>query len=178
MIYQNHNTYTTTDTLKDDFVFRVNTEHLKPDEAELQSFIDPAIETYNNDVFGYKKVLVSSPTLALFAKTASDLSREGYSVFENERTFSSSIGRYAIKFIKPAEYQEEDRTWIKETIQKMYLAKVEDNFKAEKHRLIQEAVNEARRKDADEIAKKERTRLDKIEQAAIATLEKQLQEVN
>ena len=56
--------------------------------------------------------------------------------------------------------------------------KVEDNYKAEKHRLIQEAVNEVRRKDAEEIAKKERTRLDKIEKDAIAALEKQLQETN
>lgn len=170
--------FTKTDGFKREFSFRVNTESLKFDSEEFQAFVAEATDIYNNDVFGFKKVLVSAPTLAMFAKAANDLASEGYSVLEQERAHSSSLGRFAVKFVKPAALQNEDRQWIKDQVQELYLAKVEDNFKAEKYRLIQEAVNEARRRDAEEIAKKERTRLDKIEKEAIATLEKQLQEAN
>lgn len=171
-------TFTTNDGFKREFTFRVATESLKFDSEEFQAFVADATNTYNQDIFGYKKVLVSAPTLAMFAKAANELAAEGYTVLEQERAHSSSLGHYAVKFVKPSSLQNEDRQWIKDQIQAMYLARVEHNFKAEKHRLIQEAVNEARRKDAEEIAKKERTRLDKIEKDAIAALEKQLQEVN
>ncbi|KTT53106.1 hypothetical protein SB11R_00155 [Pseudomonas oryzihabitans] len=170
--------FTKTDGFKREFSFRVNTESLKFDSDEFQSFVAEATDIYNNDVFGFKKVLVSAPTLAMFAKAANDLASEGYSVLEQERAHSSSLGRFAVKFVKPAALQNEDRQWIKDQVQELYLAKVEDNFKAEKYRLVQEAVNEARRKDAEESAKKERTRLEKIEKEAVATLEKQLQEAN
>lgn len=170
--------FTKNDGFKREFSFRVNTESLKFDSDEFQAFIAEATDIYNNDVFGFKKVLVSAPTLAMFAKAANDLASEGYSVLEQERAHSSSLGHFAVKFIKPAALQNEDRQWIKDQVQELYLAKVEDNYEAKKHRLIQEAVNEARRKDAEEIAKKERTRLEKIEKDAIATLEKQLQESN
>lgn len=170
--------FTKHDGFKREFSFRINTESLKFDSEEFQSFVNEATNTYNQDVFGYKKVLVSAPTLAMFAKAANDLASEGYSVLEQERAHSSSLGRFAVKFVKPASLQNEDREWIKDQVQELYLAKVEDNFKAEKHRLIQQAVNEARRKDAEEIAKKERSRLEKIEKEAVATLEKQLQEAN
>lgn len=170
--------FTKTDGFKREFSFRVNTESLKFDSEEFQAFVAEATDIYNNDVFGFKKVLVSAPTLAMFAKAANDLASEGYSVLEQERAHSSSLGRFAVKFVKPASLQNEDREWIKDQVQELYLAKVEDNFKAEKHRLIQQAVNEARRKDAEEIAKKERSRLEKIEKEAVATLEKQLQEAN
>lgn len=171
-------TFTTNDGFKKDFTFRIATESLKFDTDEFQALVSDAVKTYNLDICNHKKVLVSAPTLAMFAKAACELAAEGYSVLESERAHSSSLGHYAVKFVKPSALQNDDREWIKEQVQDLYLAKVEDNFKAEKHRLIQEAVNEARRKDADEIVKKERTRLDKIEQAAIAALEKQLQEVN
>ncbi|KTT43226.1 hypothetical protein RSA46_17530 [Pseudomonas oryzihabitans] len=170
--------FTKTDGFKREFSFRVNTESLKFDSEEFQAFVAEATDIYNNDVFGFKKVLVSAPTLAMFAKAANDLASEGYSVLEQERAHSSSLGRFAVKFVKPSAVQNEDREWIKNQVQELYLAKVEDNFKAEKYRLIQDAVNEARRKDAEEIAKKERTRLEKIEKEAIAILEKQLQEAN
>lgn len=170
--------FTKNDGFKREFSFRVNTESLKFDSDEFQAFVAEATDIYNNDVFGFKKVLVSAPTLAMFAKAANDLASEGYSVLEQERAHSSSLGHFAVKFVKPAALQNEDRQWIKDQVQELYLAKVEDNFKAEKYRLIQDAVNEARRKDTEEIAKKERTRLDKIEKDAVAALEKKLQEAN
>lgn len=170
--------FTKNDGFKREFSFRINTESLKFDSEECQSFVTEATNTYNQDVFGYKKVLVSAPTLAMFARAATELAGEGFSVLEQERAHSSSLGHFAVKFVKPAVLQNEDREWIKNQVQELYLAKVEDNYKAEKYRLMQDAVNEARRKDAEELAKKERSRLEKIEKEAVATLEKQLQEAN
>ncbi|TCQ85419.1 hypothetical protein [Pseudomonas sp. JUb52] len=166
------------DNFKKDFSFRFNTESFKFDHSECQRLIEEAQSLYNNDAIHYKKVLVSAPTLASFSKAAATLAADGFTVLENEKAHSASFGHYAIRFVKSHSLQNEDREWIKNQVQELYLAKVEDNFKAEKYRLVQEAVNEARQKDAEEIAKKERTRLEKIEKEAVATLEKQLQEAN
>lgn len=166
------------DNFKKDFSFRFNTESFKFDHSECQRLIEEAQALYNNDAVHYKKVLVSAPTLASFSKAAATLAADGFTVLDNEKAHSASFGHYAIRFVKSHSLQNEDREWIKNQVQELYLAKVEDNFKAEKYRLIQEAVNEARLKDAEEIAKKERTRLDKIEKDAVAALEKKLQEAN
>lgn len=168
--------FTKNDGFKREFSFRVNTESLKFDSDEFQSFVAEATDIYNNDVFGFKKVLVSAPTLAMFAKAANDLASEGYSVLEQERAHSSSLGRFAVKFVKPHSLQNEDRDWIKDQVQELYLAKIDSNVAAYKTKIKAEMVAEEKAKEAAKASEAEAKRQAKLEAEANKKFESLLQE--
>lgn len=162
-------------TFQQNFTYNVSTTDIKFSQNTLDTLISERVARYQ----GFElRERVNAQILPELINKVIELINEGWTYPDWKSPYSASVGACYIYMVKSPAVQEEDINFIKDKITQAYQVKVEDNFKAEKHRLIQEAVNEARRKDAEEIAKKERTRLDKIEKDAIAALEKQLQEVN
>lgn len=159
-------------TFQQNFTYNVSTTDIKFNQATLDSLISERVARYQG--FDTKERLNAQILPELINKVI-ELVNEGWTYPDWKTPYSASVGGCYIWMVKSPAVQDDDINFIKEKITEAYLAKVEDNYKAEKYRLIQEAVQEARRKDAEEIAKKERTRLDKIEKDAIAALEKQLE---
>lgn len=169
-------TFTTNDGFKRDFTFRIATESLKYDQGEFQALVADANKTYDLDICNHKKVLVSAPTLAMFAKAACELAAEGYSVLESERAHSSSLGHYAVKFVKPSALQAEDRQWIKDQIQELYLARIDANVSSYKAKLKADLLAEEKAKEAVKQAEAEAKKQAKLQQEADKKFEQLLQE--
>ncbi len=162
-------------TFQLNFTYNISTTDIKFNQASLDNLVSERVARYQ----GFEiKERINAQILPELINKVIELINEGWTYPDWKSPYSASVGACYIYMVKSPAVQEDDINFIKEKITEAYLAKVEDNYKAEKYRLIQDAVNEARRKDAEEIAKKERTRLDKIERDAVAALEKKLQEAN
>ncbi|WP_323149389.1 hypothetical protein [Pseudomonas oryzihabitans] len=169
-------TYTTADTFKKDFTFRVATESLKFDADEFQALVSDATAIYNNDQLVFKKVLLSAPTLAFFAAAAATLAADGFVVLQNEKAYSSSFGHYAIRFVKSHSLQNEDKQWIKDQVQELYLARIDANVSSYKATLKAHMVAEEKAKEAAKASEAEAKRLAKLEAEAEKKFQALLQE--
>ena len=145
--------YTQHNSFKNDFKFNFTTESFKFDSTECKALITDAIKIYDTDALHYKKVFVSAPSLSMFATAAVELSRQGFTVLENERAHAATVGNFALRFIKPHSLQSEDKEWIEQTVQEQYIAKTEANAIAYKAKLKADLLADERAKEAAKQAK-------------------------
>jgi len=145
--------YTQHNSFKNDFKFNFTTESFKFDSAECKALIADAIKIYENDALNYKKVFVSAPSLTMFAGAAAELSRQGFTVLENERAHAATVGNFALRFVKPHSLQSEDKKWIEETVQEQYISKTEANAVAYKAKLKADLLAEEKAREAAKQAK-------------------------
>lgn len=168
--------YTQHNSFKNDFKFNFTTESFKFDSAECKALIADAIKIYDTDALNYKKVFVSAPSLTMFAGAAAELSRQGYTVLENERAHAATIGNFALRFVKPHSLQSADKEWIEQTVQEQYITKIEANAVAYKAKLKAELLAEEKAKEVAKQAEAEAKKQAKLQQEADKKFEQLLQE--
>lgn len=150
--------------LKKAFKFAVKTDSVKVDQSELIKFQNEAIAHYSKPVFTFSKQLLIAPSFAHFAKAVVEASKEGWSIWEDERPLGQSVGHYAMYLVKPETVQDADKEWIKTYVQGLYEKAVEANQEAMKQELKQSLIQQEKAKQAEAArvkAEKEQSALEK-----------------
>ncbi|MBF8640116.1 hypothetical protein [Pseudomonas luteola] len=155
------------------FKFQVMTDSVKVDQSELNSFQERAIAHYSKPVFNFSKQLLVAPSFAYFARAVVEASKEGWSIWEDERPLGQSVGHYAMYLVKPETLQDEDKEWIKTYIQGLYEQAVESNQEAMKRELKQSLIAQEKAKQAEA----ERVKAEKEQKALQAKVEQQYQQL-
>ncbi|MDQ7915528.1 hypothetical protein RCF34_20670 [Pseudomonas sp. 102515] len=161
-------------TFQNQFNAALTTNDIKFNQGSLDAAIASRVDLYKTGMGCQERI--NAQILPELITKVSELLNEGWAFTDWKAPHSGMVGSCYIYLKKSPALQAEDIQFIEDKLTEVYEQKVFENYEAEKNRLVQAALQEARRKDAEEQAKKEQDRMDKLEKQAIAALEKQLQE--
>lgn len=151
----------------------LKTTSIKHDQNELDSLITARVAAYTATL--ESKERITAKILPELIMKVSALLEEGWSFADLRAPYSSTVGNSYIYLCKSPEVQASDCQLIKEKMTELYKEQVAANYEAEKARLIQQAVLDAKQKAAEQEAKKQQDQMKKLEEAAIKAIEAQME---
>lgn len=151
----------------------LKTTTIKFDQAELDNLITARISAYNATL--ESKERITAKILPELIMKVSALLEEGWEFTDLRAPYSSTVGNCYIYLVKSPEVQAQDCQLIKEKMTELYTEQVAANYEKEKQRLIQQAVLEAKQKEAEAAAKKQAEQMKKLEADAIKQIEAQME---
>ncbi|WP_407362082.1 hypothetical protein HKW97_13395 [Pseudomonas luteola] len=157
------------------FKASLKTSSIKFDQTELDSLITSRIAAYNNTL--ESKERIHAQILPELITKVAALLDDGWSFTDLRAPYSSTVGNSYIYLCKSPEVQAQDCQLIKEKMTQLYTEQVALNYEKEKARLVQEAIKDTKRKEAEATAKKQQEQMKKLEEAAIKQIESQMEGV-
>jgi len=151
----------------------LKTTSIKFDQAELDNLITARVAAYTATLES-KERITAKILPELIIKVAA-LLEEGWTFTDLRAPYSSTVGNSYIYLVKSPEVQASDCELIKQKMTELYKEQVAANYEAEKTKLIQQAVQEAKRKAAEQEAKKQQEQMKKLEAEAIKAIEAQME---
>ncbi|SHI35659.1 MULTISPECIES: hypothetical protein [Pseudomonas] len=150
----------------------LKTTSIQFNQAELDNLITARISAYNATL--ESKERIHAQILPELITKVAALLEEGWSFADLRAPYSSTVGNSYIYLCKSPEVQASDCQLIKEKMTELYKEQVAANYEAEKARLIQQAVLDAKQKAAEQEAKKQQDQMKKLEEAAIKAIEEKM----